>query len=107
MTWLCSKFAYMEGDIKDDDIAKIHQYCRAYIIDFFGSCVFTDHSGAYAHLFFLPLLTDLSCVGEFTWGAAALSWMYRELGRTAFWIESGTTAVHIGDIGGWMAVVQV
>ncbi|CAN1336681.1 Protein MAIN-LIKE 2 [Linum perenne] len=77
------------------------------IIDFFGSCVFADHSGAYAHLFFLPLLTDLSCVGEFTWGAAALSWMYRELGRTAFWIESGTTAVHIGDIGGWMAVVQV
>ncbi|CAN1128114.1 hypothetical protein LINPERPRIM_LOCUS30000 [Linum perenne] len=32
----------------------IHQYCRAYIMDFFGSCVFADRSGAYAHLFFLP-----------------------------------------------------
>ncbi|CAN1179297.1 Protein MAIN-LIKE 2 [Linum perenne] len=107
MTWLRSNFAYREGDIGDDDIAKIHQYCRAYIIDFLGSCVFADRSGAYAHLFFLPLLADLHRVGEFAWGAAALSWMYRELGRTAFQIESGTTADHIGDIGGWMAVVQV
>ncbi|CAN1192988.1 Protein MAIN-LIKE 2 [Linum perenne] len=85
----------------------IHQYCRAYIVDFFGSCVFADRSGPYAHLFFLPLLADLDRVGEFAWGAAALSWMYRELGRTAFRIESGSTADHIGDIGGWMAVVQV
>ncbi|CAN1328548.1 Protein MAIN-LIKE 2 [Linum perenne] len=76
MTWLRSNFAYREGDIRDDDVAKIHQYCRAYIIDFLGSCVFADRSGAYAHLFFLPLL-------------------------------SGTTTDHVGDIGGWMAVVQV
>ncbi|CAN1254113.1 Protein MAIN-LIKE 2 [Linum perenne] len=107
MTWLRSNFAYREVDIRDDDIAKIHQYCRAYIIDFLGSCVFADRSGAYAHLFFLPLLVDLHRVGEFAWGAAALSWMYRELGRTAYQIESGTTTDHIGDIGGWMAVVQV
>ncbi|CAN1121191.1 hypothetical protein LINPERPRIM_LOCUS2032 [Linum perenne] len=40
-------------------------------------------------------------------GAAALSWLYRELGHTAFRIESGTTGDHIGNIGGWMAVVQV
>ncbi|CAN1743604.1 hypothetical protein LINPERHAP1_LOCUS1851 [Linum perenne] len=51
MTWLRSNFAYREVDIRDDDIAKIHQYCRAYIIDFLGSCVFADRSGAWAPWF--------------------------------------------------------
>ncbi|CAN1178442.1 hypothetical protein LINPERPRIM_LOCUS37179 [Linum perenne] len=59
MTWLRSNFAYREDAIRDDDIATIHQYCRAYIVEFFGSRVFADRSGAYAHLFFLPLLADL------------------------------------------------
>ncbi|CAN1184595.1 hypothetical protein LINPERHAP2_LOCUS37065 [Linum perenne] len=49
MTWLRSHFAYREGAISDDDIHTIHQYCRAYIVDFFGSCIFADRSGAYAH----------------------------------------------------------
>ncbi|CAN1750964.1 Protein MAIN-LIKE 2 [Linum perenne] len=96
-----------EGAISDDDIHIIHQYCRAYIVDFFGNCIFSDRSGAYSHLFMLPLLEDIEHVGEYAWGAAALSWLYRELGRTAFRIESGTTAEHIGDIGGWLALLQV
>ncbi|CAN1254358.1 Protein MAIN-LIKE 2 [Linum perenne] len=100
MTWLRSHFAYREGVISDDDIHTINQYCRTYIVDFFGSCIFADRSGAYAHLFMLPLLEDIDRVGEYAWGAAALSWLYRELGRTVFRIESGTTAEHIGDIGG-------
>ncbi|CAN1126248.1 Serine/threonine-protein phosphatase 7 long form homolog [Linum perenne] len=103
MTWLRTNFTYREGD----DIETIHQYCRAYILVFFGSCIFADRLGAYAHLFFLPLLEDLNRVGEYAWGAAALSWLYKELGRTAFRIESGTTGDHIGDNGGWVAVVQV
>ncbi|CAN1779625.1 Protein MAIN-LIKE 2 [Linum perenne] len=107
MTWLRENFAYREGAIRDDDIETIHQYCRTYILDFFGSCIFADRSGAYAHLFYLPLLEELNRIGEYAWGAAALSWLYRELGHTAFRIESGTTSDHIGDIGGWMALVHV
>ncbi|CAN1142517.1 Serine/threonine-protein phosphatase 7 long form homolog [Linum perenne] len=76
MTWLRSHFAYREGAISDDDIHTIHQYCRAYIVDFFGSYIFAYRSGAYAHLFMLPL-------------------------------QSGTTTEHIGDIGGWLALLQV
>ncbi|CAN1294113.1 Protein MAIN-LIKE 2, partial [Linum perenne] len=65
---------------------------------FFGSCIFADRSGSHAPLFFLPLLEDLSEIGEYAWGAAALSWLYRELGRPS--------RDHIGDIGGWMTLVQ-
>ncbi|CAN1851657.1 Protein MAIN-LIKE 2 [Linum perenne] len=46
MTWLRSHFAYREGAISDNDIHTIHQYCRAYILDFFVSCIFADRSWA-------------------------------------------------------------
>ncbi|CAN1310222.1 Protein MAIN-LIKE 2 [Linum perenne] len=78
----------------------------AYILDFFGRCIFADRSGSHAPLFFLPLLEDMSQIGEYAWGAAALSWLYRELGRCAIRIESSPTRDHVGDIEGWMALVQ-
>ncbi|CAN1164160.1 hypothetical protein LINPERPRIM_LOCUS33021 [Linum perenne] len=53
------------------------------MVNFFGSCVFDDLSGVYTHLFFLPLLEDLERAGDYAWGPA-LSWIYRELGRSAF-----------------------
>ncbi|CAN1122483.1 Protein MAIN-LIKE 2 [Linum perenne] len=104
MTWLRNHF----GTIRDDaDQETIEQHCRAYILDFFGSCIFADWSGSHASLFFLPLLEDMSQIGEYAWGAAALSWLYRELGRCVFRIESNPSRDHVGDIGGWMALVQV
>ncbi|CAN1310000.1 hypothetical protein LINPERPRIM_LOCUS27914 [Linum perenne] len=48
----------------------------------------------------------MSEIGEYAWGAAALSWLYRELGRCAFRIESSPSRDHIGDIGGWMALFR-
>ncbi|CAN1337600.1 Protein MAIN-LIKE 2 [Linum perenne] len=44
-----------------------------HILDFFSSCIFADRSGSHASLFFLPLLEDMSQIGEYAWGAAALS----------------------------------
>ncbi|CAN1195837.1 Protein MAIN-LIKE 2 [Linum perenne] len=103
MTWLRNHFGTIRGDA---DPETIEQHCRAYILDFFGSCIFADQSGSHAPLFFLPLLEDMSQIGEYAWGAAALSWLYRELGRRAFRIESSLTRDHVGDIGGWMTLVQ-
>ncbi|CAN1837443.1 Serine/threonine-protein phosphatase 7 long form homolog [Linum perenne] len=103
MTWLRSHFGTIREDADDETI---EQHCRAYILDFFSSCIFADRSGSHASLFFLPLLEDMSRIGEYAWGAAALSWLYRELGRCAFRIESNPSRDHVGDIGGWMTFVQ-
>ncbi|CAN1345650.1 hypothetical protein LINPERPRIM_LOCUS40459 [Linum perenne] len=65
MMWLRSHFGTIKGDANDQTI---EQHCRAYILDFFGSCIFADRSGPYAHLFFLPLLADMSAIGEYAWG---------------------------------------
>ncbi|CAN1822728.1 Serine/threonine-protein phosphatase 7 long form homolog [Linum perenne] len=72
MTWLRNHFGTIRGDA---DPETNEQHCRAYILDFFGSCIFVDRSGSHAPLF-LPLL------------------------------ESSPTRDHVGDIGGWMALVQ-
>ncbi|CAN1798207.1 Protein MAIN-LIKE 2 [Linum perenne] len=103
MTWLRSHFGTIRGDADEETV---EQHCRAYIMDFFGSCIFADLSGAYAHLFFLPLLEDMSRIGEYAWGAATLSWLYRELGHCAFRVKSSPSRDRIGDIGGLMALIQ-
>ncbi|CAN1786817.1 hypothetical protein LINPERHAP1_LOCUS17379 [Linum perenne] len=72
MTWLRNHFGTIRADA---DPQTIEQHCRAYILGFFGSCIFADRSGSHAPLFFLPLL-------------------------------SSPSRDHIGDIGGWMALVQ-
>ncbi|CAN1129463.1 Serine/threonine-protein phosphatase 7 long form homolog [Linum perenne] len=72
MTWLRNHFGTIRGDADDETI---EQHCRAYILDFFGSCIFADRSGSHAPLVFLPLL-------------------------------SSPSRDHVGDIGGWMALVQ-
>ncbi|CAN1171978.1 Protein MAIN-LIKE 2 [Linum perenne] len=55
MTWLRNHFGTIRADA---DHETIEQHCRAYILDFFGSCIFADRSGSHAPLFFLPLLED-------------------------------------------------
>ncbi|CAN1242554.1 Protein MAIN-LIKE 2 [Linum perenne] len=102
-TWLRNHF----GTIREDaDPQTIEQHYRAYILDFFGSCIFDDQSGSHAPLVFLPLLEDMSEIREYVWGAAALLWLYRELGWCAFRIENSPSRDHIGDIGSWMELVQ-
>ncbi|CAN1139374.1 Serine/threonine-protein phosphatase 7 long form homolog, partial [Linum perenne] len=61
MMWLRTHFGTISGDA---DPETIEQHCRAYILDFFGSCIFADRSGSHAPLFFLPLLKDMSQIGE-------------------------------------------
>ncbi|CAN1149336.1 Serine/threonine-protein phosphatase 7 long form homolog [Linum perenne] len=50
MTWLRNHFDTIRGD----DEVTIQKHCRAYIMDFFGSCIFVDRSGAYVRALVLP-----------------------------------------------------
>ncbi|CAN0873369.1 Serine/threonine-protein phosphatase 7 long form homolog [Linum grandiflorum] len=62
-----------------------------------------DRSSAYMHCQYLLAFRERR---PFAWGAAVLSWMYRELGRVVFKIEGGPTSTSAGDIGGWMVLLQ-
>ena len=76
LTWLQSNFAEIPEEA-DEDV--VHRYVRAYIFQLIGGSIFTDHSQQYVFLMFLPLLQDITQVGEYSWGGAALAWLYREL----------------------------
>ncbi|CAN1120634.1 hypothetical protein LINPERHAP2_LOCUS313 [Linum perenne] len=66
MTWLRNHFGTIRADV-DADPQTIEQHCRAYILGFFGSCIFADRSRSHAPLFFLPLLEDMSEIGEYAY----------------------------------------
>ena len=53
---------------------------RAYLLYLLGCTLFTDNSGTRVPLIYLTLLTDLECVRTYSQGAAALAYLYRQLG---------------------------
>ncbi|CAN0920415.1 Protein MAIN-LIKE 2 [Linum grandiflorum] len=71
-----------------------------------GSFLFTDRSGAAVHPVYLLLLEQErpSDTEYYAWGAAALAWLYREMGRSIFNLEGHGKAWD--DIGGWMVLLQ-
>ena len=74
-------------------------YCRAYILQLIGGCLFADKSNSKVHLMFLPFLKDFNTAGTYSWGSACLAWLYRELCR----------ASHIDacDISGPLIILQL
>ncbi len=59
----------------------MQRYARAYIFELLGGSCFADKSGEKVHLMFLSFLEDFDVAGRYSWGSAALAWLYRELCR--------------------------
>ena len=57
----------------------IASYTRSYILLLIGGFLFSDKSSSRVKLMFLPLLRDLHAAGTYSWGSAALSWLYRQM----------------------------
>ena len=58
-----------------------------------------DKSQNLVKLMYLPLLRDIEEIGQYSWGSAALAWLYRMLCRAA---QVGTR-----EIGGPLVLLQV
>ncbi|CAN0903542.1 Protein MAIN-LIKE 2 [Linum grandiflorum] len=100
MRWLHDNF-YSCADVEDG--SELRQYACAYMLSSIGAFLMPDRSSAYVHCQYLLTFRERR---PFAWGAAVLSWMYRELGRVVFKIEGGPTSTSAGDIGGWMVLLQ-
>ncbi|CAN0881261.1 Protein MAIN-LIKE 2 [Linum grandiflorum] len=98
MRWLHDNF-YSCTDVWPE----LRQYACAYMLSSIGAFLMPDRSSAYVHCQYLLAFRERR---PFAWGAAVLSWMYRELGRVVFKIEGGPTSTSAGDIGGWMVLLQ-
>nr|ABA93972.1 transposon protein, putative, Mutator sub-class [Oryza sativa Japonica Group] len=75
-SWLRANFGQCPAEA---DEATVQRYCRAYVLYIFGSILFPDSGGDMASWMWLPLLADWDEAGTFSWGSAALAWLYRQL----------------------------
>ncbi|KAK0594887.1 hypothetical protein LWI29_001587 [Acer saccharum] len=61
----------------------MEQRTRAFLLYFVGSTIFATTSRNLAPLSYLPLFKDFDKAGKYAWGAAALAFLYRQLGKAS------------------------
>lgn len=78
---------------------QVHQYARCYILALLGDLVFLDKYGDRVHLMWLEFMPNLRNPRKYSWGSAALSWLYRQL--------CNATDKKAKQIGGPLILVQL
>ncbi|RYR10915.1 hypothetical protein Ahy_B05g079396 [Arachis hypogaea] len=77
-TWFHERFRVLPADASDETVCI---YARAYILMLLSSQLFADKNANRVHLRWLPYLASLDELGRYSWGSAALVWLYRCLCR--------------------------
>ncbi|RYR77724.1 hypothetical protein Ahy_A01g002306 [Arachis hypogaea] len=77
-TWFHERFWVLPADATDETM---RIYARAYIMMLLSSQLFADKNANRVHLRWLPYLASLDDLGRYSWGSAALAWLYRCLCR--------------------------
>ncbi|RYR01576.1 hypothetical protein Ahy_B06g080461 [Arachis hypogaea] len=80
----CSWFQETFGECPEGaDEDTVRRYARAYIMMLLGTQLFADKSGNRVHIRWLPFVARLEEMGTYSWGSAALAWLYRCMCRVA------------------------
>ncbi|KAL7177638.1 hypothetical protein ACSBR2_030908 [Camellia fascicularis] len=77
LEWLRIKF---NGCNDSDTEESIVCAARAYLLFLLGYTLFSDKSGTRVPVVYLQLLMDVTDIHTYAWGAAALAYLYRQLG---------------------------
>ncbi|QHN78171.1 uncharacterized protein DS421_19g659090 [Arachis hypogaea] len=80
-TWFQETFGECPEDADEDTVCR---YARAYIMMLLGTQLFADKSGNRIHIRWLPYVVRLEELGTYSWGSAALAWLYRPAGYETF-----------------------
>ena len=76
ITWLREEFNVCPPHA---DEATISYYCRAWVWHMFATMLFPDSTGDMASWMYIPCLMDWDEAGSYSWGSAALAFLYRQL----------------------------
>ncbi|RYQ96748.1 hypothetical protein Ahy_B08g092618 [Arachis hypogaea] len=77
-TWFHERFRVLPVDASEETV---RIYARAYILMLLSSQLFADKNANRVHLRWLPYLASMDDLGRYSWGSAALAWLYRCLCR--------------------------
>jgi len=75
------------------------QAVSIYLLYLVGITLFTDKSATGVDVVYLKYSRDLDLVAGYSWGAAALAHLYRELNKAARW--------NCGQVSGYMTLLHV
>jgi hypothetical protein len=85
LSWLKEFFSRCPDDAP---IEVIEQHTRAYLLYLVGSTIFSTTTGNKVPVMYLPLFENFVRCGQYAWGAAALSFLYRALGNASLKTQS-------------------
>ncbi|KAJ4717873.1 Serine/threonine-protein phosphatase 7 long form-like protein [Melia azedarach] len=80
LSWLKENFSECPKDASNEEV---EQRTRAFLLYLVGSTIFATTSGNLVPLLYLPLFKDFDKAGKYAWGAAALAFLYRQLGKAS------------------------
>ncbi|KAG9458858.1 hypothetical protein H6P81_003366 [Aristolochia fimbriata] len=78
LSWLRGQFSFCSDDATE---LVIQQHARAYLLHLVGATIFSDGSARGVHMAYLRLFEDFEAAGRYSWGAAMLAFLYRELAK--------------------------
>ncbi|XP_072087024.1 serine/threonine-protein phosphatase 7 long form homolog [Arachis hypogaea] len=73
-TWFYERYQFLPTDATDETV---RIYARAYILMLLLSQLFANKNANRVLLRWLPYLASLDDLGRYSWGSAALAWLYR------------------------------
>ncbi|KAL5767650.1 hypothetical protein ACOSQ2_014433 [Xanthoceras sorbifolium] len=85
LSWLKEFFSQCPEDAPMEDI---ECHTRAYLLYLVGSTIFSTTTGNKVPVMYLPLFEDFDKAGKYAWGAAALAFLYRALGKASLRSQS-------------------
>ncbi|KAK1575497.1 hypothetical protein Q3G72_005973 [Acer saccharum] len=97
LSWLKENLSECTKDALDEEM---EQRTRAFLLYLVGSTIFATTSCNLVPLSYLPLFKDFDKAGKYAWGAAALAFLYRQLGKASMkcqyhqWLFDVTTAAY-------------
>ncbi|CAM0955801.1 unnamed protein product [Alopecurus aequalis] len=97
--WLRHQFGEPPTAAADD--LTVERAARAYVLYVLGSTLFPDGTGDSASWMWLPLFSDWDQAGQYSWGSAALAFLYRQLCEACRRVNPGS------NLGGCVLLVQV
>ena len=96
-TWLVQSFSHFP---EDADEGTISRYALAYLLYLIGAVLFADKTNNQIQLLYLTLLDDTwERIAEYSWGSAALGYLYRRL--------CGAAQKNVKEIAGPIIILQV
>ncbi|CAN1193332.1 Serine/threonine-protein phosphatase 7 long form homolog, partial [Linum perenne] len=91
------------SDRAPEEVVTYHAQTFTWVL--LGGVLLADRSGDHIPVHILPLVGDPRVAGTYSWGSAILAWLYKVMGRAAFF--TGGSLRGTGDIGGFTLLVQL